>query len=157
MGAQTDTCTGDREIYNSDRTRCSTCDPYTRAQRSNTVCLSDQCSANQIITWLGTCAECLAGEQKVDQYTCTGGSETRLNAQLVEEPVEELSSVAKKEKSFPTVVVAGLGILIMVLSAVTGMICMRRNELKLPQSIKLSKRLPPMTQAPTEETQSEIS
>jgi len=49
-----------------------------------------------------------------------------LNA-LVEEPVEE-ASVAKKEKSFPTVVVAGLGILIMVLSAVTGMICLRTRE-----------------------------
>jgi hypothetical protein len=54
---------------------------------------------------------------------------TRLNAQLVEEPTEEVSStVSKKEKSFPTAVVAGLGILIMVLSAVTGIICMRSNE-----------------------------
>lgn len=47
---------------------------------------------------------------------------------LVEEPVEEVSSAAKKEKSFPTAVVAGLGIVIMILSAVTGMICMRRND-----------------------------
>jgi type IV secretory pathway TrbF-like protein len=46
---------------------------------------------------------------------------------LVEEPVEEVSA-AKKEKSFPTVIVAGLGILIMVLSAVTGMICLRGRE-----------------------------
>jgi hypothetical protein len=81
------------------------------------------------VTWLGTCANCLAGEKKVDQYTCSGGAGTRLNAQLVEEPIEELSStVAKKEKSFPTVIVAGLGILIMVLSAVTGMICLRGRE-----------------------------
>jgi hypothetical protein len=123
---QTDTCTGDREIYNSDRTRCTTCDPYTRAQRQNTVCLSDQCGADQIITWLGTCANCLAGEKKVDQFTCSGSSGTRLNA-LVEEPVEEVSA-AKQEKEFPTVVVAGLGIVIMVLSAVTGMICMRSND-----------------------------
>jgi len=51
-----------------------------------------------------------------------------LNAQ-VEEQVEETSSAtAKKEKSFPTVLVAGLGILIMVLSAVTGMICLRGRE-----------------------------
>jgi len=47
---------------------------------------------------------------------------------LVEEPAEEVSSAAKKEKSFPTAAVAGLGIVIMILSAVTGMICMRRNE-----------------------------
>jgi len=52
-----------------------------------------------------------------------------LNAQLIEEPVEEVSSTAtKKEKSFPTIIVAGLGILIMVLSAVTGMICLRGRE-----------------------------
>lgn len=146
---QTDTCTGDREIYNSDRTRCSTCDPYTRAQRSNTVCLSDQCSANQIITWLGTCAECLAGENKVDQYTCSGGSGTRLNAQLVEEPVEELSSVAKKEKSFPTVVVAGLGILIMVLSAVTGMICLRGRDKAAVQEEQVVEKSPAQNDAQT--------
>jgi len=49
---------------------------------------------------------------------------------LVEEPTEEAesSNVAKKEKSFPTAVVVGLGILIMVLSAVTGMICLRGRE-----------------------------
>jgi len=57
-----------------------------------------------------------------------------LNAQLVEEPVEEVSN-AKKEKSFPTEVVAGLGILIMVLSAVTGMICMRSNEKTNTQAV----------------------
>lgn len=122
-------CNGDREIFNSDRTRCTACDPYTRAQRQNSVCLSDQCSATQIITWLGTCANCLAGERKVDQYTCSGSGGTRLNAQLVEAPVEEVSSTAaKKEKSFPTAIVAGLGLLIMVLSAVTGMICLRSRD-----------------------------
>jgi flagellar basal body-associated protein FliL len=46
---------------------------------------------------------------------------------MAEEPTEEASS-AKKEKSFPTATVAGLGIVIMVLSAVTGMICMKKNE-----------------------------
>jgi hypothetical protein len=52
-----------------------------------------------------------------------------LNAQLVEEPVEEVSSSAtKQEKSFPTAIVVGLGVLIMVLSAVTGMICLRGRE-----------------------------
>jgi hypothetical protein len=55
-----------------------------------------------------------------------------LNAQLVEEPAEEVeaSSAAadNKEKEFPTAIVAGLGILIMVLSAVTGMICLRGRE-----------------------------
>merc|ERR1711935_305998 len=86
-------------------------------------------SASQIITWLGTCANCLAGERKVDQYTCSGSGGTRLNAQLVEAPVEEVSSTAaKKEKSFPTAIVAGLGLLIMVLSAVTGMICLRSRD-----------------------------
>jgi hypothetical protein len=47
----------------------------------------------------------------------------------MEEPVEEVSSAAaKKEKSFPTIIVAGLGVLIMVLSAVTGIICLRGRE-----------------------------
>lgn len=126
----TATCEGEREIFSSDRSRCTACDPYTRAQRQNSVCLSDQCDQNQIITWLGTCANCLPGETRVDQYTCSGSGNTRLNAQLVEEPTEEAesSNVAKKEKSFPTAVVVGLGILIMVLSAVTGMICLRGRE-----------------------------
>jgi len=128
----TTTCSGDREIFSSDRSRCTACDPYTRAQRQNTVCLSDQCGANQIITWLGTCANCLPGETKIDQYTCSGSGNksTRLAAQLVAEPVEEVesSTAAKEEKSFPTAIVAGLGVLIMVLSAVTGMICLRGRE-----------------------------
>jgi flagellar basal body-associated protein FliL len=48
---------------------------------------------------------------------------------LVSEETEETeSTVAKKEKSFPTGIVVGLGILIMVLSAVTGMICLRGRE-----------------------------
>jgi len=124
------TCNGEREIYNSDRTRCTSCDPYTRAQRQNTVCLSDQCSSNQIVTWLGTCADCLPGEKAIDQYTCSGNrsSTTRLNAQLVEEPVEEGSEAATKKSEFPTAIVVGLGILIMVLSAVTGLICLRGRE-----------------------------
>jgi hypothetical protein len=121
-------CNGDREIFNSDKTRCTPCDPYTRAQRQNTVCLSDQCSAGQIITWLGTCANCLNGERKVDQYTCSGSGNTRLNSVLVEEPAEEVEAAAKEEKSFPTAIVAGLGVLIMVLSAVTGLICLRGRE-----------------------------
>jgi tRNA A37 threonylcarbamoyladenosine synthetase subunit TsaC/SUA5/YrdC len=50
-----------------------------------------------------------------------------LNAQLVEEPVEEGSAAAKKDE-FPTAIVVGLGILIMVLSAVTGLICLRGRE-----------------------------
>jgi tRNA A37 threonylcarbamoyladenosine synthetase subunit TsaC/SUA5/YrdC len=69
----------------------------------------------------------LAGETRVDQYTCSGNGNTNLNAQLIEEPTEE-STVAKKEKSFPTAVVVGLGALIMVLSAVTGLICLRGRE-----------------------------
>jgi len=123
-------CSGEREIHNTDKSSCTACDPYTRAQRDNTVCLSDKCGADQIITWLGTCADCLPGEKKVDEYTCSGEGSTRLNAQLVEEPTEESesSTVAKKEKSFPTGIVVGLGILIMVLSAVTGMICLRGRE-----------------------------
>ena len=55
---------------------------------------------------------------------------------MVEEPVEELSSAAKKEKSFPTAIVAGLGILIMVLSAVTGMICLRTREKTNTQAVQ---------------------
>jgi len=71
----------------------------------------------------------LNGEKKIDQYTCSGSGNTRLNAQLIEEPIEEVSSAAtKKEKEFPTAIVVGLGILIMVLSAVTGMICLRGRE-----------------------------
>ena len=46
---------------------------------------------------------------------------------LVEEQVEDVSS-AKKEKSFPTAAVVGLGAMIMILSAVTGMVCLRRND-----------------------------
>jgi len=128
-------CNGDREIFNSDRTRCTACDPYTRAQRQNSVCLSDQCGANQIITWLGTCANCLGGERKVDQYTCSGSGNTRLNSVLVEEPAEEVEAAAKEEKSFPTAIVAGLGVLIMVLSAVTGLICLRGREKTQTQAI----------------------
>lgn len=123
-------CTGDREIYNSDRTACEQCRPYTRAQRGNSVCLSDTCGQNQIITWLGTCADCDPGlRPDTNRGTCVAPGSIRLNAQLIEEPVEEVSSTAtKKEKSFPTIIVAGLGILIMVLSAVTGMICLRGRE-----------------------------
>jgi hypothetical protein len=51
-----------------------------------------------------------------------------LNAQLVEEPVEEGSEAATKKSEFPTAIVVGLGILIMVLSAVTGLICLRGRE-----------------------------
>lgn len=121
-------CTGEREIFNTDRTGCQPCRPYTRAQRGNTVCLSDSCSQNQIITWLGTCADCEAGlRPDANRGKCVAPGVTRLNAQLVEEPVEEVSS-AKKEKSFPTIIVAGLGVLIMVLSAVTGMICLRGRD-----------------------------
>lgn len=52
----------------------------------------------------------------------------RLNAQLAAESdeLEEASTTAKK--SFPTAIVAGLGVLIMVLSAVTGLICLRGRE-----------------------------
>jgi len=60
-----------------------------------------------------------------------------LNAQLAEEPAEEVESSSaadKKEKEFPTAIVAGLGILIMVLSAVTGMICLRGREKTTVQS-----------------------
>lgn len=53
---------------------------------------------------------------------------------MVEEPTEEAETVAKKEKSFPTAIVVGLGILIMVLSAVTGMICLRGREKTNTQS-----------------------
>lgn len=123
-------CTGDREISNSDGTKCVTCDPYTRAQRKNSVCLSDQCKENQIVTWLGTCADCAEGQTKKDAYTCssTPAASQKLNA-LVAEPIEELTSTPAKEvKSFPTAIVVGLGALIMVLSAVTGMICLRRKD-----------------------------
>lgn len=52
-----------------------------------------------------------------------------MNAQLIEEPIEEVSSSAtKEEKSFPTAIVVGLGALIMILSAVTGFVCLRGRE-----------------------------
>lgn len=147
-------CSGEREIFNSDRTRCTTCDPYTRAQRSNTVCLSDQCSANQIVTWLGTCANCQPGERKLDQYTCSGSGQTRLNA-LVAEPVEEVSSAAaKQEKGFPTIVVAGLGVLIMVLSAITGMICMRGRDKTQTQAAVAEEQVADNSQSPANNLQS---
>jgi len=57
-----------------------------------------------------------------------------LNAQLIEEPSEDAeSTVAKKEKSFPTAIVVGLGALIMVLSAVTGLVCLRGREKTMTQ------------------------
>jgi flagellar basal body-associated protein FliL len=49
-------------------------------------------------------------------------------AQLDEEETEVANAPAKKTKSFPTVIVAGLGILILVLSAATGMICYRSRS-----------------------------
>jgi len=127
----------DREIYSTDRTSCTACRPYTRAQRDNTVCLSDQCNANQIITWLGTCADCPDGQRPdTNRASCVNPGSVRLNAQLFEEPVEEVSSAAaKKEKSFPTIIVAGLGVLIMVLSAVTGVICLRGRDKTNTQAV----------------------
>jgi len=151
----TQTCSGEREIFNSDRTKCTACEPYTRAQRSNTVCLSDPCKADQIVTWLGTCANCNKGETKIDQYTCSGTKATALNAQLVEEPVEEVeSSAAKQEKSFPTAIVAGLGILIMVLSAVTGFICLRGREKTNADTSAVQEEQQAENQSPAREAQS---
>lgn len=122
-------CTGPREIFNQDKTTCIACEPYTRAQRENTVCLSDQCNADQIITWQGSCADCTEGQTRLDKFTCSKAEgQVRLNAQLAAKPEEVTETAAKKEKSFPTIVVAGLGVLIMVLSAVTGMICLRGRE-----------------------------
>jgi hypothetical protein len=122
-------CTGEREIYNTDRTECVKCMPYTRAQRSNTVCLSDQCNSSQIITWLGTCADCADGlRPDSNRGSCVGPSSLRLNTltQLEEEDTEVASSA--ETKSFPTVIVAGLGILILALTAATGMICYRSRS-----------------------------
>jgi hypothetical protein len=125
-------CTGEREIYNKDKTECVKCMPYTRAQRSNTICLSDQCTSAQIITWLGTCADCADGlRPDANRGSCVGPSSLRLNtlAELGEEESTEVGSApAKKTKSFPTVIVAGLGLLILVLSAATGMICYRSRS-----------------------------
>jgi len=67
---------------------------------------------------------------------------------LVAEPVEEASSAAKQEKGFPTVVVAGLGVLIMVLSAVTGMVCMRGTEKTNTQAAVQEVQLAEASQAP---------
>jgi hypothetical protein len=73
-----------------------------------------------------------------------------LNAQYAEEPVEEgESSTAKSEKSFPTAIVAGLGILIMVLSAVTGLICLRGREKTNIQQSAVAEEQPAAVQNPS--------
>lgn len=74
---------------------------------------------------------------------------------LVAEPVEEVSSsAAKEEKGFPTIVVAGLGILIMVLSAVTGMICMRGREKTNTQAAVQEEHVAEASQSPAQNIQS---
>ena len=39
-------CDGEREKYSIDRQRCIQCEPFTRAQNSNTNCEADRCAQN---------------------------------------------------------------------------------------------------------------
>jgi len=136
-------CDGEREIYSKDNKECIKCMPYTRAQRDNTICLSDQCSVSQIITWLGTCADCVDGTKPDDNRgSCVAPSTLRLNALAEVEEEPEQASVeapeqtkATKKRSFPTALVAGLGILILIVTAATGMI-IYRNRTKPAQSVE---------------------
>lgn len=50
-------CNGQREVLNKDGS-CRKCMPYTRAQKGNSICDSDKCGKNQIVSYSGTCAEC---------------------------------------------------------------------------------------------------
>lgn len=128
-------CDGEREIYSKDKKECIKCMPYTRAQRDNSICLSDQCSVSQIITWLGTCADCVDGTKPDDNRgSCVAPSTLRLNALAEVEEEPEQASVeapeqtkAAKKRSFPTALVAGLGILILIVTAATGMIIYRNR------------------------------
>lgn len=122
-------CFGDREITDENGD-CTTCLPYTRAQQDNSVCLSDECGDNQIITWLGTCADCEDGTRPdSNRGTCVGPSGLRLNA-LMEEPIEDEASSthAAKKRSFPTILVAGLGTLIAILSAAAAVFYYKNNQ-----------------------------
>jgi len=98
-------CFGEREIYSKDKSECIGCLPYTRAQRDNTVCLSDPCSEDQVITWLGTCADCEEGTSPDENRgACVAdGSRRRLStAEVVETPVmkEESGILAGVKASF---------------------------------------------------------
>lgn len=74
-------CFGEREIYSKDKSECVKCLPYTRAQKDNSVCLSDACGQNQIITWLGTCADCEDGEEPdADRESCVKSGRRRMQA-----------------------------------------------------------------------------
>jgi len=89
---EVENCGGEREIWNSDETECTRCMPYTRAQDDNTVCLADECNDNQIITWLGTCADCEDGlRPDANKGSCIAPAGLRLNAltELQEEPKTE--------------------------------------------------------------------
>jgi len=127
-------CVGEREMYNADRTECVRCLPYTRGQDDNAACRADDCGDNQIITWLGTCADCEDGlSPDANKGSCVGPSDPiRLNAlvDMEQESNEGAAEEAKpaKKRSFPTVIVTGLGIMVLVLAAATGVICYRTNR-----------------------------
>lgn len=143
-------CTGDREIYNWDRTACIECNPYARAQRGNTVCLPDACGASDIVTELGTCQECGAGMiPDASRRSCDYPGPLRLNALtgLEGEPTEEQVTTeaneikAAKKGSFPTVLVAGAAILVLVLTAAVGLMCCRGRS-KTPEATNVEQELP---------------
>jgi len=130
-----ESCQGDREITNEDG-ECEACLPYTRAQKENSVCLSDQCNDNQIITWLGTCADCEDGTKPdANKGSCVGPAPVRLNAlvDLEEEPKEETATATKK-RSFPTGIVVVLALLIVILSAATAFIYYRSQKVAGPKT-----------------------
>lgn len=139
-------CTGDREIYNWDRTACIECNPYARAQRSNTVCLPDACGANEIVTELGTCAACSAGlTPDASRRSCEMPGTLRLNA-LEGEPQEDQVTMSQanetKKQAFPTVLVAGLGILVLALTAAAGLMCFKSRGKTADEPTNAEQELP---------------
>jgi len=136
-------CTGDREIYNWDRTACIECNPYARAQRGNTVCLPDACGANEIVTELGTCAECGDGlTPDASRRSCQMPGTLRLNTLSLEgEPQEEVANETKKQE-FPTVLVAGLGILVLALTAAAGLMLFRGRSKTTSEPTNAEQELP---------------
>jgi hypothetical protein len=145
-------CTGDREIYNWDRTACIECNPYARAQRGNTVCLPDACGANEIVTEQGTCTECGPGTiPDASRRSCNYPGSLRLNALtgLEGEPTVEQVTMpeaneikAAKKRSFPTVLVAGVGILVLALTAAAGLMCCKARRKATSESENAEQELP---------------
>lgn len=95
-------------------------------------------------TWLGTCSECPLGlRPDASGGSCVRPSSLRLNT-LVEleagegEAANSGADGAKKaeKRPFPTVVVAGLGIVVVVLAAVAGLLWCRSSSKTTHENIE---------------------